>query len=570
MFTKSAKNRITALMLALVMVLSVPGYVLAEETEPEYDGNPNEYAVEDSSETDGADVSAGDEEDSAEPAAAEGSDADAGSEESADTADAAEPEAAADETDPAEPEGAVPEENAEEAAEPESKELPEIRISAAGEDGLITVVWSELEGADYYIVRLDEDEARTKVMVSENTELRTVLRAEMGTDHSVTVEAYISQPEGEDGDQLIGRGVLEGVSPSVRDKITKKSLTPSRLGFNLRSLIGEPFNGYAVVQGGVTDGTYAYSMMVSSYTQKGRLLKTVVGTDTVVDRSEIIDILHGNGMALNTEDGLIVVSSRQERRNQVTLINVDDPAEVSYENIDYSYPGCWQNKDKSKGITNISYIPKYDCYLCLQKKTREILVLDRQFKVIGQVGTKIIAKYPGVYQAMDADERYVYLLLSADDSKQPYNLILVLDWNSENLLDVLNGNKEYIGERWLCNNDGSGKPDTVIRIKTPYEAENLYHVDQEDGTARFYLSEYHKNPTYKTVTKTKTVKVKWKKVRKKVKVKWKKVKRKGKWKWKYRYKWKKVWKYKKKKKKYTVSVFSHNNRDNYVYEMGSF
>ena len=171
---------------------------------------------------------------------------------------------------------------------------------------------------------------------------------------------------------------------------------------------------------------------------------------------------------------------------------------------------------------------------------------------------------------MDADERYVYLLLSYHSSAQPYNIILVLDWNSENLLDVAIGNRSYINKRWLCNNNGSGEPDTVIRINTPYEAENIYHIDQGDGTSRFYLSEYYNNPKYKWVKKTKKVKVKWKKVKKKVKVKWKRVKKNGKWKWKYKYKWKKVWKYKKKKKKVKVKVFEYFDRTDYVYDLGSF
>jgi hypothetical protein len=309
--------------------------------------------------------------------------------------------------------------------------------------------------------------------------------------------------------------------------------------------------------------------MVSSSTQKGRVLKTVVGTDTVAARSDIINTCHGNGMTINTKERKLVVVGRESRRNQLVVINADNLSDVSYVKVNYGYSGYWDST-AGNGLSCISYIPEYDCYVALQRKTHELLILDKRFRVIGQAGTKITANYPGTYQAMDADARYVYLVLSYYSSRQPYNIVLVLDWNSENLLDVVNGNRSHISKRWMCNNDGSGRPDTVIRINTSHEAENIYHIDQGNGTAHFYLSEYFNSPKYRTVTKIRTVKVRTKKVRKRVRVKWKKVKVNGKWKWKYKYKWKKVWKYKKIKKKYKVREVKYFNRNNYVYDLGSF
>lgn len=571
MFEKVMMKKITAILLTLVMVMSVPVCAAAEDAGEEPDAYANEYTVDGDTATDAADIAAdeGTADADAEAVTEPEDGAADGAEEAGEVSDAAmagEPSDAADAVEGEEPALA----GEEDPVTPPEEVLPEIKISAAGEDGKITTVWSAVEGAEYYIVRLDEDQTGTKIVVSEDTALKTVLTAAMGTNHTITVEAFRSNAEAGAEDIAIARGVLEDVKPSLRNRISKSGISPANLGINLRDLIREPYDGYAVVQGGVTDGIYAYSMMVSSFTQKGRLLKTIAGTDSVMARSDIINICHGNGMALNTKDRLIVVNGREDRRNQVTVISADTLKAISYVNLDYSYPGDWHNNYMDKGISSISYIPKYDCYLGLQRNSHEILVMNKSFKVIGKVGTTITSKYPGVYQAMDADERYVYLVLSAHNAQQPYNLILVLDWNSENLLDVLNGNAQYVSKRWMCNNDGSGTPDSVIRINTPYEAENLYHIDQGDGTSKFYLSEYYNNPQYKTVTKKKTVKVKWKKVRKKVKVKWKRVKVNGKWKWKYKYKWKKVWKYKKKKKKYKVRKFTHLNRDNYVYDLGSF
>ena len=542
-----------------MLLISVPGYVSADDLGEGNTDAADGYAVEDVS---GAEMDeASDTEETADaevPEAAEPEEAsqpEDSSEEGADIAlEAADADGSTDTENPAE--------NEEEPVPPK-----EIRISAAGEDGLLTVVWSFVDGAEYYIVRLDNETAGTKVPVSAGTELRTVIRASAGAAHSITVEAYRSQTEG--GDLLIGKGTISNIATTARSRITKTSASATSLGINLRKMLGEPYNGYAVVQGGCTDGKYAYSLMVSSSTQKGRILKTVAGTGTVVAKSKIINICHGNGMTLNTKERKLVIVGRESRRNQLTIVNADNLSDVSYVNVSYSNSGYW-SKTASNGLSCISYIPKYDCYVALQRQTHELLVLDKYFRVIGQAGTTITAKYPGVYQAMDADERYVYLLLSRHSGRQPYNIVLVLDWNSENLLDVVNGNKSYINKRWFCNNNGSGEPDTVIRINTSYEVENIYHIDQGNGKAKFYLSEYHNNPKYKKVKKTKKVKVKWKKVKKKVKVKWKKVKKNGKWKWKYKYKWKKVWKYKTKKKKVKVKVLDYYDRADYVYNLGSF
>lgn len=357
-----------------------------------------------------------------------------------------------------------------------------------------------------------------------------------------------------------------------RRAISSTSRKPKKLDINLRNMIGEKRSGYSVVQGSVTDGAYAYYLMVSSYNQNGRVLKTRISDNKVIAKSKIIDINHGNGMALDTRRNRLVIVGRGNERNQLTLVNVGNdetyiPQIAGYAKVNYKYSSNWTKAKKTfdgYGLSAISYIEKYDCYLALQRSTHDILILDSKFNVIGFITTKVTAKYPGTYQAIDADDRYVYFVLSPYNRKQPRNIILVLDWHGEQMRDYVNGRTPVLKKSWRCGTDGS--PSAVIRTNTPYEAESMYHVDQNDGTADFYLSEYHKNPKYKTVIKRRAYKVKWKKVKKRVK--WKKVKVKGKLKWKY--KTKNVWKYKKKYKYVKVRVIDYNRRDNYVYYLGKF
>lgn len=379
--------------------------------------------------------------------------------------------------------------------------------------------------------------------------------AEAATEKSASIEE-----DKDDSDK-------DKAKSKTRDRISaKKTKQTEKLDLNLRTLLGEKRTGYSVVQGGCTDGKYAYYLMVSPYNQKGRVLKLRISDNKVMAKSDVIDICHGNGMTLDTKRGRLVVVGRDELRNELTLINAGKKARSVPEfdrhvNVNYKHSEKWaSNKSNfdSLGLSAISYVERYDCYVALQRRSHDLLVLDPDFTVIGFIGTKITSDYPGTYQAMDADERYVYLLLSAYNNSQPYNRILALDWNSEKLANYAAGKVKYVKKAWSCGEDGM--PDADVRVKTPYEAENIYHVDDGKGKARFYLSEYHSNPKYHWTTKQQAYKVKWKKVTKKVK--WKKVG--GKWK----YKTKKVWKYKTKYKEVKVYEIDYYNRDNYVYDLG--
>lgn len=358
--------------------------------------------------------------------------------------------------------------------------------------------------------------------------------------------------------------------------LSNKTLEPERTEINgkvmdLKDLAGEPRTGYAVVQGGCSDGVYAYYLMVKNTTQMGRVLKVRIKDNAVVKVSSILNIYHGNGMTYDSRRKLLVVTSKGSRRQELTMIDAGTLQITRQENVKYTY-----FKDAEKGLTPerqdfglsaIAYNSYYDCYIALARKTHDLIVFDPDdLQATAYIQTAISSAYPGTYQAMDADDQYVYLLLSPYGNSQKKNRILALDWNSENLKPVSSGSVKFIAEPWKCKNDKSGKQDAVITVKTPFEAENIYHVAGSGGKSHFYLSAYDDDPVYKWVKKKVKYKVKWKKVKKRVK--WKRVKRKGKWKWKY--KKIKVWKYKTKRKTVRVKVIRYLNRHSYVYDLGTF
>ena len=272
-------------------------------------------------------------------------------------------------------------------------------------------------------------------------------------------------------------------------------------------MIKEKSSGYAVVQGGCTDGKYAYYLMVSSATQHGRVLKVRIKDKKVVSRSKVLNTWHGNGMAYDSKRKKLVVIAREHRKQEITLIDAKTLKVTRQENVKYKYyknaKSGLTKEHQEQGLGAIAYVEKYDCYIALERTYHNLLIFDPDtFQAIGFVRTDITEKYPGTYQGIDADEKYVYFLLSActeNYSKQPYNLILALDWNSEKLLPVVNaGGKspKCVKKSWRCGNKKTGKPDAVIRIDTKHEAENIYHTVDKKGREHFYLSEYYSHLGY--------------------------------------------------------------------------
>lgn len=346
---------------------------------------------------------------------------------------------------------------------------------------------------------------------------------EAAGEEPVIEETVVEEP-------VVEEPVVE--EPAVKPKVTfnesryrvlrSKTITPKKQrNVNLRTMMKEGYNGYSVVQGGCTDGTYAYYLMVSSKTQKGRVLKVRIKDRKVIKRSKILRICHGNGMAYDSKRKRLVVTAREERKQELTVINAKTLKVIKRQNVKYSN-GCISELHRKQGLAAIAYNRKFDCYIALERVYHNLLIFDPvTFQAIGMARTAISAKYPATYQAMDADDKYVYLLLSQSKDKpkeQPYNLILALDWNSENLLPAVNAGKgepKYIKKSWACNNDGTGRPDAVIRLKNKHEAENIYHTTS-NGKEHFYLSEYYNHPKYRTTTRTVKVNGRW--VKKKVKV----------------------------------------------------
>lgn len=466
--------------------------------------------------------------------------------------------------------------------------LATIKVRASKDGVYVTVMWTKVKDAAYYMVYLNSETAGTRVEAGGTCKYVFKRSSSDATVTAAKVEAYREKAatggSGETEYEKFAQGSAPGIDAVTTRKLSGKPITEADyMNLNLRKILDEPNGGYAVAQGAATDGKYAYFVMASSATQKGRIVKVNLSKKTDRKTGPIIDIHHGNGMTYDSKRGLLVAVGYGANRHQLTYIDPGTLKIKKQSKLKYTYAdkiSGMPDKAENNGIAAIAYVPKYDVYVARSRgkgsysnttgaANNNIWVFDADtLEAVGHIFTKVTASYNGTYQSMDADERYVYYLVSPGGNVKR-NIVIALDWNSENLLPVVKGDAKYVDHMWSCNNDGSGKPDAVVTVPVSNESEGLFHTTDKNGKEHFYLSVYYGRWRYKTVYKTKKYKVKWKKVKKWYNKKTKKwtTKKPAK---KYRGKSKKVWKYKTKKKKVRKTVKDYWARDDYVYDLGVF
>ncbi len=451
-----------------------------------------------------------------------------------------------------------------------------------------------------------------KVIQSEKREDLTVAEAEFEGLFPSRIYSFTVTAKTADGEYLTVKEALEAqpkLEPLVYRDLSSGSISPGALTFgngstDLREYAGQSRGGYAVAQGGATDGKYAYILLVSSSDQQGRLAKVSVSNSrsnpsNLAAVSGTMPTTHGNGITYDSRRNRIVAIGRDDagtgrnRRQEITVINAatlsNNPKDIIQDNLDYSnYDGdtsYFTQKQQDKGLGAISYSPKYDVYIAKQRDYNNLIVIDPDtLKAIGLIMTRV-NQHGGSGQAMDGDDQFVYMLKSSYGSNNT-NVLFALDWNGNEMIDSETGfRKAYVEGLWSCIHgketaQGSLTPRTPVAmyyINTPYEAENTFHVFDGSGNMHFFMTEYNPNQQYTSTQRA--YQAKWKKVKKKVKVKVKKKKKvrkkvNGKWKkvkvtyYKYKWKKKKVWLYKTKYR--TVQVPSYKDRRDYIYDLGVF
>jgi len=187
---------------------------------------------------------------------------------------------------------------------------------------------------------------------------------------------------------------------------------------------------YTVLEGGGTDGTYAYYAFLNNTTDTAVITKIDIATWTVVKTSEQLDTGHTNDITYNPKLGLLVVNNSNDSWCGVSYIDPVTLTETEYR----------VNTISSRGI---SYIEETDQYVL--GGVYDFYITDSQFNLQKQF-TCGNPQY--TTQGLYCDGTYIYDVRYATA-------------NGTNYITINNVNGTYAGTATL---DGvSGEPENIFR-----------------------------------------------------------------------------------------------------------
>jgi len=238
--------------------------------------------------------------------------------------------------------------------------------------------------------------------------------------------------------------------------------------FDAYTIGGSPAKN-TVMQGGCTDGKYAYICMENqagnysnTYLHDTRIVKVNLSTGRLVRISEPLKLHHSNDMCYNALTGQLIVLHNGMESNILSFI---DPETLTVTGTQFL----------PMNVYSIAHEPTTDRYVVGKSGGRNYAILDGNFRVlVSHVDVGPYTYYTDtnpVTQGIDCDEKYIYAVLGVKntDTNQWTNYMVVHDWNgtylfakilpnitaeSENIFHI--GNTIFVG----CN----GGNDPVYRL----------------------------------------------------------------------------------------------------------
>ena len=262
------------------------------------------------------------------------------------------------------------------------------------------------------------------------------------------------------------RSILSGDHPRRKDKVMR-----TRVSEVIKQLQGRPIEAelekvfslprdadgiYWNLQGGGSDGSFAYFVMVSkgpSETALSRIFKVSLESWELVKVSGMLSMNHANDLVCDSARGRLVVSHCDVHPEKVSFIDPESLELIGTRDIPQRHYSL--AFDAEKGL-----------YVAGKSRTYDLVLLDEDFTPVREL--------PGVEgfvkQGLDCDEDFIYFFQTGPD----LNWIFVFDWDgapisrikvpmvgeSENLFTYGDG---FVGA--FNNNEGRSADVYMMRLK---------------------------------------------------------------------------------------------------------
>ncbi len=163
-----------------------------------------------------------------------------------------------------------------------------------------------------------------------------------------------------------------------------------------------------ILQGGCTDGKYAYFCSHNGYADTCSISKYRVDTWEEVAREYVVDVDHGNDITYNKDKRCLVVCHNSPNRTLVSFVDKDTLKIIETVEIPLEIYSITYNAKTNKYAVGISY-------------SFDFAILDKDFNVIKTISS--VKPKSTTKQGMDSDDKYLYFLLSFP------NAVSVYDWD---------------------------------------------------------------------------------------------------------------------------------------------
>ncbi len=355
--------------------------------------------------------------------------------------------------------------------------------------------WKKTAGAQGYQIQYSRSSAyrgtKTITVTNPGTTAKTITGLAKNKKYYPRVRAYATV----DGKKYYSPWYLTKKAKSQK-RASLSLQKRKKKTFELRGQAKQALYQYDTVQGGCSDGKYAYYTLYNRKVEKCKIAKVRLSDMKVIKVSGVLKIAHGNDLTYNSKLKRLVVVHSTQNPNRLSLIH---PSTLKVEKskdvkLPSALPGASSSDIKGmKGISAIAYNSTKNQYAVLLSKTANILILDGNMEPVTYIkpSKKISYKMQGIEATKD------YILVGQSPKAgtgQRYNIISIYDWEGNYISRVL--------------------------LKKGYELENIFYKGNQ-LYASFYRSYYktYNRIRYKFVRKQGILK------RKKIKVKYRKLMR---------------------------------------------
>lgn len=213
-----------------------------------------------------------------------------------------------------------------------------------------------------------------------------------------------------------------------------------------------PTNGsYGALQGGGTDGTYAYYAMINKSNNEAYIYKYEIATWTLVKRSESLKLFHANDITYDAKNKRLVISACTANDGYLGVLTVDPE---TLELIDYFKIGT--------AFRALDYLPWNNTYII--GTDYFFTVMDENFNKIGFIDCKS-KNY--TTQGLCCDEKYIYDVRYVKGSSTHYIVVQDYDGNYYGEIPLIGAPSEpenmfRLGNEFFLGCNGS---DSVLRVE---------------------------------------------------------------------------------------------------------